>query len=247
MRSPENSDAIFDTVKSKLENISFTEEPSLLQRMQSSNNRTLEQYFDVQVLASKSVAYHPSNASENFPLIYFEVLDSIISVVKGKFNQSSFQAYIKMESFLLKAINGSCTKDEHDFLHENYHGDIEVDYLEGENEVWKPIFCDSKPTCFRDIHKTIEALPSSKKLMIPTFTNLFELILVNPATSCTDERSFSTAGRLKTWLRSTMTNQSFDSLAILNSYKAFTDKLNFCKIGNNFITKNDECYKWTNY
>ena len=33
-------------------------------------------------------------------------------------------------SFLLKAIDGSCTNDEHDFLHKNYHGDIEVDYLE---------------------------------------------------------------------------------------------------------------------
>ena len=43
---------------------------------------------------------------------------------------------MKMESFLLKAIGGSCTKDEHDFLHENYNGDIEVDYL----EVWKTIF-----------------------------------------------------------------------------------------------------------
>ena len=39
MQSQEKSDAIFDTVKSKLENISFTEEPFLLQRMQTSNNK----------------------------------------------------------------------------------------------------------------------------------------------------------------------------------------------------------------
>ena len=83
-----------------------------------------------------------------------------------------------MESFLLKAIDGSCTKDEHDFLHENYHGDLKVDYLEAEKEAWKTIFRDSKPTCFRDTQKTIKALSSSKKLMIPTFTILCELILV---------------------------------------------------------------------
>ena len=113
-----------------------------------------------------------------------------------------------MESFLLKAIDGSCTKEEHDFLHENYHGDIEIDYFEAEKEVWKTTFGGSKPTCFRDIHKTIKTLPSRKKLMIPTFTKLCELMLVNPASSLTVERSFSTGRRLKTWLRSTMTNQS---------------------------------------
>ena len=41
---------------------------------------------------------------------------------------------MSMESFLLKAIDGSYTKDEHDFLHENYHGDIEVDYLEAKKK-----------------------------------------------------------------------------------------------------------------
>ena len=56
-----------------------------------------------------------------------------------------------MESFLLKAINGRCTKNEHDFLHENYHGDIEVDYLEAEKDIWKTVFRDSKLTCFRDL------------------------------------------------------------------------------------------------
>ena len=50
--------------------------------------------------------------------------------------------------------------------------------------------------------------------MIPTFTKLCKLILVNPATSCTAESYFSTARRLKTWLRSTMANQRFKSLAI---------------------------------
>ena len=51
---------------------------------------------------------------------------------------------MKMESFLLKTVDRSCTKDEYDFLHENYHGDIEVDHLESEKEVLKTFFRDSK-------------------------------------------------------------------------------------------------------
>ena len=173
MRSEENSDAFFDTLKSKAEKINFIEEPSPPRKRRTPNYRTLQQYFDIQGLALKSVAYHPSDAREHNRLIYFEVLDSIISVIKERFNQPSFQAYMKM-----KAIDASCTKEEDGFLHEKYCGDIEVEYLETEKEVWKTIFRDSNPTCFRDIYKTTKALSSSKKLMILTFTKLCELILV---------------------------------------------------------------------
>ena len=37
-----------------------------------------------------------------------------------------------------------------------------------------------------------------------------------------------------------MTNQRFNSLAILNTYKTFTDKLNLCIIGNDFKSKNGQ-------
>jgi len=39
-----------------------------------------------------------------------------------------------------------------------------------------------------------------------------------------------------------MTNQRFNSLAILNTHKTFTDKLDLCKIGNDFASKYDERY-----
>ena len=43
-------------------------------------------------------------------------------------------------------------------------------------------------------------------------------------------------------LRFTMKNQGFNSLAILNTYKTFTNKLDLCKIRNDFISKNDKHY-----
>ena len=98
---------------------------------------------------SKSFSCHPSHACENFQLIYVEVLDPIISVIKERFN--------------------------HDFLHKNYHDDIEVDYLEAKKDVWNAIFRGSKPTCFRE---TIKALPSSKTWwyqLLQNFVNYLKL------------------------------------------------------------------------
>ena len=211
MRSQEKSNGLFDTVKSKVEKIDFIGKPFLPWKKWTPNNRTVE----YRVSSIRCTWKFSTNLVWSPWFDYFGYRTEI--------NQPSFQAYMRMESFLLKAINGSYTRDKHDFSHENYHDDIEFDHLEAES---------------------IKALPSSKKLMIPTFTKLSELILVNPATSCTAKRSFSTTQGLKTWLRSTMTNQRFNSLAILNAYKTFTDKLklDLCKIGNNFISKNDERY-----
>ena len=84
MRSQENSDVFFDTVKSKAKKkVDFIEEPSLPRKKRTPNYRTLEQYLNIHGLASKSVAYHSIDARENFRLIYFEVLNSIRLSIKN--------------------------------------------------------------------------------------------------------------------------------------------------------------------
>ena len=56
------------------------------------------------------------------------------------------------------------------------------------------------------------------------------------ATSATPERSFSTMRRLKAWLRSSMKQKRFNSLAILTSHKELTDEINFAQVGNIFVS-----------
>ena len=65
---------------------------------------------------------------------------------------------------------------------------------------------------------------------------MINLLNINPATSSTGERSFSCARRVLTWQRSTMTQERFNSLAILNSHKQRTDALDLISIANKFIT-----------
>ena len=55
---------------------------------------------------------------------------------------------------------------------------------------------------------------------------MIELLLMNPATSCTPEQSFSTARRLKTWHSSTIRNRRFIFPSILNIHKGLTDEIN---------------------
>ena len=72
---------------------------------------------------------------------------------------------------------------------------------------------------FDDIIVKIKELPNPEREMIKEVIALCKLILVNPATSAAGERSFSTARRLKTWLRSRMNQERFSNLTVLNIHK----------------------------
>ena len=68
-----------------------------------------------------------------------------------------------------------------------------------------------------------------------------KLILVNPATSASVERSFSTAQRLKIWFRSTMKRERFTNLTILNRHEERTNKhtRSLVDLANEFSDRSD--------
>ena len=93
---------------------------------------------------------------------------------------------------------------------------------------------DGNYLCFEDIIVKIKELPKPEREMIKEVITLCMLILVNPATS---ERSFSTARRLKAWLRSRMNQERFSNLTVLNIHKERTDRLSTI-IANEFTDRN---------
>ena len=92
---------------------------------------------------------------------------------------------------------------------------------------------------FDDILAKIKQLSEAENCMITEIITLCKLLLVNPATSAAGERSFSSARRLKTWLRSTMTQTRFSNLTILNTHKQRTDKLCLIDVANEFTALNE--------
>ena len=60
-----------------------------------------------------------------------------------------------------------------------------------------------------------------------------------PATNAESERSFSAVRRIKTYLRSTMSQQRLNHLMLFHVHKNRTDGLNLVDVANNFIAGND--------
>ena len=98
---------------------------------------------------------------------------------------------------------------------------------------------DGEFTCLDDVLPRIKQLSETEKCMINEIITICKLLLVNPATSAAGKRSFSSAWRLKMWLRSTMTQTRFSNMTILNTHKKRTDKLCLTDVANEFAALNE--------
>ena len=81
---------------------------------------------------------------------------------------------------------------------------------------------------WRTHFKEKEKLPDSPQsslihanpMIFPNIRKMLIHIMVLPVTSCEAERSFSTLHKIKSDLRTTMTNERLNGLALLNVYNA---------------------------
>ena len=106
-------------------------------------------------------------------------------------------------------------------------------------EIFKVLMKDGEFTCLDDILAKIKQLSQAEKCMISEIITIWKLLLVNPATNLAGKRSFSSAWRLITWLRSTMTQTRFSNLTIRNTHKQRTDKLCLIDVANEVAALNE--------
>ena len=173
-------------------------------------------------------------------IIFDEVIDTFLRSLKDRFEQESYHYFAKLENVLLTAVNGdTICQDGIQLIKDSYSEDIDVDSLLVELSILEDICDDIYIVCFDDVRNTLKKVPE-KLSLIPNVVTLDMLLLVNPSTSATPERTFSLARRLKTWNRSTMTQKRFNSIAVLSYHKQRTDKINLVNIANEFVSKHDE-------
>ena len=112
-----------------------------------------------------------------------------------------------MESLLVKTLNSQDNSTELQFMEKVYSDDVDIEMLTTKMEILKVLLKDGDFLCLDDIIVKIKELLTPERKMINKVIMVCKLILVDPATSAAGERSFSTARRLKTWLRLTMTQE----------------------------------------
>ena len=228
IRNEEAFKAFFQTVLKKKESLVYISEPRLPRK-----SRAPERYE-----VGEAEPWYPQTADLYRPL-YYEALDLIISAITERFDQPSFKAYVKLEALLFKSCKSEDISHELAYVKELYHEDITLEFLVPQLEIFKIMMKDKKLGCFLDILDAVKNLDHNTNPMVSEVITICKLLLVNPATSATGERSFSTARRIKTWLRANMSQKRFTHLAILNTDKTRTDNVRIVDVANVFASRNE--------
>ena len=98
---------------------------------------------------------------------------------------------------------------------------------------------DNEPAaCVQDIVDKVVELGPARRLHAQ-LVRLLTLYRVMPLTSATAERSFSTLRRVKTYLRSTMTQKRLNSVLVVHAHQDYSDSINMRHVARDFVAFSD--------
>lgn len=149
--------------------------------------------------------------------VYIPYLDSLISSLESRFseaNSAQFNLALLHPSKLCK-LNCQEFIDKLFLINQVYNN---IDNFETEALCWYDFW---KTQEFKTGQDFIDLLPFTQ--FYPAVRYALLVLLTLPITTCTVERSFSTLRRVKTWLRSTMSNERLSGLCMLSVHR---DKVN---------------------
>lgn len=95
-----------------------------------------------------------------------------------------------------------------------------------------------KVTNVRTVCQAMNEVPGAK-LLCSELHRLLVLFLTIPVTTATSERTFSAMRRLKTYLRSTMTQERLNHVLLLHCHKSRSDSIDISQIATSFVALND--------
>ena len=126
-----------------------------------------------------------------------------MAAIRGRFSQESLHDYLQLEGLLLKAVSGADFEPE--AVWKIWGDNLNLPSLFSQLWILQK-FSGADEVCLGDIIDQVKSMPSKDSFMSEVIV-LLQLIIVAPAMNATSKRSFSALRRLKTYLRSTMTQQ----------------------------------------
>lgn len=163
------------------------------------------------LIGTTSGDFHTS-PEDRYRQIYYEALDFVVQAVSDRFDQPGYRVYQNLQELLLNACKGDAYQDQLEAVLDIYKDDLSKLELEAQLPLLKPLFqdvCKELSTNF-SVHDAVHVLSELSVSGRSAFSGVWKvlkLLLVLPATNATSERSFSALRRLKTYLRTTMTEQ----------------------------------------
>ena len=155
-----------------------------------------------------------------------------MSSIEGRFNSTTWSFLSQVESALItNPVNTAIISDF-------YTTDIDAKRLTLHVSMFHDLF-KQQGRHVSNVGDIVDILKedASLKQLLPELTKAVRLILTVPVTTCTAERSFSALRRLKTYLRSTMTQTRLNSIAVLSCHQDYVGRIDVEAVMNEFMIR----------
>lgn len=195
------------------------------QRKQSSRHQ-----FDMG--HSNSVGHQYLSAKEYFRKSYFEAIDVIVSEIKDRFSQPGFEKYGHLEKSLLVPVDELLISNE--LVSSCAAYGLDVRRLANQLEMLRQLMPGGLSSV-TEVTERFKLLHDETRSLLSEVEHLIILLLVVPASSAHAERSFSMLRRIKTYMRSTMTQARLNHVTIVHGYQDKVDNLDVDKLCRLFI------------
>ena len=185
-------------------------------------------------------AHKFTSAEDYFRVQYFAFVDGVVQHIVERFDQPGMKTYCDLESVLLSACRGEEVGDGVNKLCELYD-EFDRGRLELQLRML-PSLCSCRSESVASIASFADFFrkkPAEVRSLFCEVERLLQLLLVVPASSATAERSFSCLRRLKTYLRTTMSQPRLNHMALLNVHQERVDNLDITAIQESFILKHE--------
>ena len=180
---------------------------------------------------------------DRYRYLYFEVLELGSGEIERRFKQSDFNVIQDLESVLLNAANGEKYSPEEalmTYLKEDIDKDRLLNQLAMLADMIKTAFSSTEMKRVTTLRTIADAMNESDiyKKMLGEVDKALKIYITFPVTTSTAERSYSSLRRLKTFLRSTMTQSRLNNLLLLYIHLPETNSPNLKVIAQEFVSVN---------
>jgi len=165
-----------------------------------------------------------TKVEEYFRTEYFKLADTCIQQLSDRLiDCPGLKVYCELENVLLTGHVGPIV-EQYPELHSRA--------LQTELTMFRTL---ESQASLRVCLVTFRNLSADMKALFPNVETLLRLLAVNPASSATAERSFSSLRRLKTFLRSTIGQSRLTHCALCNVHKNILDTVDTVGLMRDFI------------
>lgn len=216
-----------------------TAEHLQLELPQPSRKRKLPSRYEY---SSTSQSFPTADISETASLrkSFFEVLDIVTNEIVRRFDQSGMENLVKLEQVITDAakcqiLRGTTLKEKLGV----HATDFDLEELEAQLILLPSVVKENLESSF-DICQKLAAESITINEIMSEVLKLVKLISIVPASAATAERSFSALRRLKTYLRTNMTQKRLTHLLLLTVHEPYTSKINLDLILKEFVCRTAE-------